>query len=135
MIISPPESDQMIVRNASPRMIIGEAYGIRLHDLITGLPGWADSEAYDMEAKISAAGADMPALLHVLQLQVGRPVIDRTGLTGHYNFILKWTPDQDSASPDAKPLASSPQEAQSKDLPYSPYPINLPTFYPIHQRS
>jgi uncharacterized protein (TIGR03435 family) len=185
MIVSPPDSDQIIVRNASLRMIIGEAYNIRLHDLITGLPGWADSEGYDMEAKIAesdaaafhsllpmqrnpmlqsvlasrfhmvshfetkelpayalvvvkrsqktgpklteiqpgllpnglkdpgginmsrteitAAGADILNLLHVLQLQVGRPVVDRTGLTGHYNFLLKWTPDQDSASPDAGP--------------------------------
>jgi uncharacterized protein (TIGR03435 family) len=185
MIISPPDSDQVIVRHAPPREIIGEAYGIRLHDQIAGLPGWADSETYDIDAKIAesdaaafhrllpmqrnpmlqsvltsrfhmvshfetrqlpayalviaksnkktgpklteiqpgllpsglkdpgginmsrteitAAGADMPTLLHVLQLQVGRPVIDRTGLTGHYNFVLKWTSDQDSASPDAGP--------------------------------
>ena len=56
--------------------------------------------------EITAAGADMLNLLHllhVLQSQVGRPVVDRTGLTGHYNFVLKWTPDQDSASPDAGP--------------------------------
>jgi uncharacterized protein (TIGR03435 family) len=53
--------------------------------------------------EITAAGADMTNLLHVLQLQIGRPVIDRTGLQGHYNFVLKWTPDQDSASPDAGP--------------------------------
>jgi uncharacterized protein (TIGR03435 family) len=185
MITSPPDSDQVIVRNTSPREIIGEAYGIRLHDQITGLPGWADSENYDIDAKIAesdaaafhrllpmqrnpmlqsvlasrfhlvshfetkqlpayalviakpnqktgpklteiqpatlpnglkdpgginmsrteitAAGADMPNLLHLLQMQLGQPVVDRTGLTGHYNFVLKWTPDQDSASPDAGP--------------------------------
>jgi uncharacterized protein (TIGR03435 family) len=171
MIVSPMESDEILVRNASPRLIIGEAYGIRLHDQIAGLPGWADSDAYDMTAKVAeadlaafrkllpmqrnpmlqsivatrfhlishfetrvlpayalvvakggpklkevephilpngqkdpggidstrsrmtATGASMLPLLHVLQLQLGRPVIDRTGLTGNYDFKLNWTPD------------------------------------------
>jgi uncharacterized protein (TIGR03435 family) len=183
MIISPPESDQIIVRNASSRLIIGEAYGIRLHDQIVGLPAWADSEAYDMDAKIAASdeaafrkllpmqrnpmlqsvlssrfglvchfetkelpayalviakagpklkevqpgilpgglkdpggidmgrnqitatGASMLPLLHVLQIQLGRPVVDRTGLTGNYTFKLSWSPDAvaspSSANPDA----------------------------------
>jgi uncharacterized protein (TIGR03435 family) len=171
MIISPIDSDRIIVRNASPWMIIGEAYGIRLHDLITGAPTWADAEVYDIEAKVAASdlpafhnllpgqrnpmlrtlladrfhlichfetrtlpayalvvlkggpklaeiqpgilsnglkdpggidmshgaltatGSSMQGLAHVLQMQLGRPVVDRTGLTGNYNFKLNWTPD------------------------------------------
>jgi uncharacterized protein (TIGR03435 family) len=171
MIISPLESDQIIVKNASPHLILGEAYGIRLHDQIIGLPGWADSETYDIVAKvaesdlaafrkllpmqrspmlqsvlvnrfhlashfetrtlpayalvtsksgpklkevesgtlpdgrkdpggidmsrnqITATGASMLPLVHVLQMQLGRPVVDRTGLTGNYDFKLTWTPD------------------------------------------
>jgi hypothetical protein len=67
MIISPPDSDQVIVRNAPPREIIGEAYGIRLHDQITGLPGWADSENYDIDAKI--AESDAAAFHRLLPMQ------------------------------------------------------------------
>ncbi len=170
MIISPIDSDHILVANASPRSIIGEAYGIRLHDLISGVPGWADSDAYDIEAKvapsdlaafhkllpmqrnpmlqsvladrfhlklhfetrtlptyalvvakggprltevkpsalsngvvdpgsivpghdgITATAASMQPLLHVLQLLVGRPVVDRTGLTGRYSFTLICAP-------------------------------------------
>jgi uncharacterized protein (TIGR03435 family) len=171
MIVSPMDSDEILVRNASPRLIIGEAYGIPLHDQIAGLPDWADSEAYDMTAKVAepdlaafrkllpmqrspmlqtvlanrfhlichletktlpalalvvakggpklkqveprilpngrkepggidstrnrltATGASMLPLLHFLQRQLGRPVVDRTGLTGNYDFKLTWTPD------------------------------------------
>jgi uncharacterized protein (TIGR03435 family) len=170
MIISPVESDEVIVRNASPRAIIGEAWNIRLHDLITGVPPWADSEAYDIDAKVAPGdvpafhkllpmqrnpmlqmvlvdrfhlawhfetrtlpvyalviakggakltavkpgilpdgrpdpggiqpghdqitgnAASMQPLLHTLQLLLGRPVVDRTGLTGNYDFTLRCAP-------------------------------------------
>jgi uncharacterized protein (TIGR03435 family) len=180
MIISPLDSDRILIGNAPLRHIIeaaytltlpaGAAYDINLHDQIVGLPGWADSETYDIEAKIAeadgpafrkllpmqrnpmlqtilatrfhlvchfetrtlpvyalvvtksgpklkpvqpailpdgrkdpggikmsrneitATGASMPPLLHVLQMQLGRPVVDRTGLTGNYDFTLNWTP-------------------------------------------
>jgi uncharacterized protein (TIGR03435 family) len=179
MIISPIDSDRIIVANASPRLIIGEAWNIRLHDLIAGLPSWADSEAYDIEAKVAASdlpafhkllpmqrnpmlrsvladrfhlvchfetrtlpayalvvakggaklkevqpgtlsnglknpgGADTTrnqitatgisaqALAHMLQMQLGRQVIDRTGLAGNYDFTLKFAPVQSAASPDS----------------------------------
>lgn len=182
-IISPPESDRIIVANASPRLILGEAYDIRLHDQIIGLPGWADTETYDIEAKVAASdlpafhkllpmqrnpmlqsvlanrfhlivhfetrtlpayalvlskggqklrqvepatlpeglkdpggidmsrndiratGVSMQPLLDVLQMQLGRPVIDHTGLTGHYSFTLRFAPAQAStdAGSDAGP--------------------------------
>jgi uncharacterized protein (TIGR03435 family) len=185
MIISPIDSDRILVRNASGRAIVGEAYGIRLHDLITGMPAWADSEAYDMDAKVAAAdlpafrkllpmqrspmlrtvladrfhltchfetrtlpayalvvakggmklkqvepgllanglkdpgGADttrseiratgisMASVAHVLQMQLGRPVADRTGLTGNYSFALKFAPVQSAATSDNDSAAAS----------------------------
>lgn len=38
-------------------------------------------------------GALMEMLANVLSMQVGRPVVDKTGLTGKYDFKLEWTPD------------------------------------------
>jgi uncharacterized protein (TIGR03435 family) len=37
--------------------------------------------------------APMSMLAMVLSNQLGRPVIDKTGLTGKYNYKLQWTPD------------------------------------------
>jgi len=38
-----------------------------------------------------------------LQTRLGRPTVDRTGLTGNYNFTLKFAPVQSAASPDSSP--------------------------------
>ena len=37
-------------------------------------------------------------LCRLLSRQLGRIVLDRTGLTGKYDFILKWTPDEGPAA-------------------------------------
>jgi uncharacterized protein (TIGR03435 family) len=40
----------------------------------------------------------VPFLSQTLSQIVGRPILDRTGLSGKYDFELKWTPDQSSAN-------------------------------------
>jgi uncharacterized protein (TIGR03435 family) len=46
----------------------------------------------------------MADLASMLQFNVDRPVIDRTGLAGRYDFKLQWTVDQvDAGAPDAPP--------------------------------
>jgi uncharacterized protein (TIGR03435 family) len=182
IIHSLPDSDQITIVNASPHFLIGEAYGIRLRDLIAGVPAWADSDAYDIEAKVAPSdlpafhkllpmqrnpmlqsiladrfhlkvhfetrtlpayalvvsksgpklkqvepgtlpsglkdpgginmsrneikgtGVSMVPLRDVLQMQLGRAIVDRTGLTGRYSFTLQFTPAQ--ASSDAQPEAA-----------------------------
>jgi bla regulator protein blaR1 len=42
---------------------------------------------------LEANGAQMDMLAHVLSGQVGRTVIDKTGLTGNYDFSLHFTPE------------------------------------------
>jgi uncharacterized protein (TIGR03435 family) len=44
--------------------------------------------------KLEAEGTTMPYVATVLENQVQRKVVDRTGLTGAYDFTLTWTPDQ-----------------------------------------
>jgi uncharacterized protein (TIGR03435 family) len=52
------------------------------------------------DGEITAGGVPVSSLVFSLTGAVGRTVIDKTGLTGNYDFELKWTPehgDQPSA--------------------------------------
>jgi uncharacterized protein (TIGR03435 family) len=40
--------------NVGLKQIIQNAYGLKMPDMISGLPGWADSAAFDIEAKMDA---------------------------------------------------------------------------------
>jgi uncharacterized protein (TIGR03435 family) len=52
--------------------------------------------------KIQAFSTPMKSLGDWLTRQLSRPVLDKTGLTGAYDFILEWMPDAAStSSPDA----------------------------------
>jgi uncharacterized protein (TIGR03435 family) len=42
----------------------------------------------------AAGGVQMDQLAQILSQRVGRPVVDKTGLTGAYAFNLDFTPDQ-----------------------------------------
>jgi uncharacterized protein (TIGR03435 family) len=43
---------------------------------------------------LSAQGAPLNTLADSLSRLLGRVVLDKTGLTGLYDFELKWTPDE-----------------------------------------
>jgi uncharacterized protein (TIGR03435 family) len=45
--------------------------------------------------------ADLSALIFQLSSQLGRPVVDKTGLTGKYDIKLEWARDQGPGSEDA----------------------------------
>jgi uncharacterized protein (TIGR03435 family) len=53
---------------------------------------------------LSQGGIDMAILAQDLINMVGRPVIDRTGLTGRYDFTLKWTPAPGIGGPSGPPV-------------------------------
>jgi uncharacterized protein (TIGR03435 family) len=65
--------------------------------------------------KISALGTAMPFLLTILSRQLGRTIIDKTGLTGNYDITLQWTPD-DGSTPDTR--------STNADLPTAPPPAD-----------
>ncbi len=52
----------------------------------------------------------LSSLVHVLSQRLGRPVVDRTGLTAHYDFKLEWSPDQTS-SDSRDSVSSAPDPA------------------------
>jgi uncharacterized protein (TIGR03435 family) len=43
--------------------------------------------------QVSGSAVPLTQLVQVLSTQLGRTVIDKTGLTGFYTFALTWTPD------------------------------------------
>ncbi|WP_263355901.1 TIGR03435 family protein [Acidicapsa ligni] len=45
------------------------------------------------DKKMEATGVKLDALLSLLSQQLGHTVVDKTNLTGSYDFTLKWTPD------------------------------------------
>jgi uncharacterized protein (TIGR03435 family) len=51
-IMNQPERYSMT--NVGLKQIIQNAYGLKMPDMISGLPGWADSAAFDIEAKMDA---------------------------------------------------------------------------------
>jgi bla regulator protein blaR1 len=53
--------------------------------------------------RIQAFGAPLEMLTQSLSGQLGRPVVDKTGLTAKYDFVLEWTPDLGAAG-DAAPV-------------------------------
>jgi len=62
--------------------------------------------------KLEAQGGDMTDLaLFLSNLHTGREVVDKTGLTGKYDFTLLWTPDQ-VASPSPGDSGVSPNMPQ-----------------------
>jgi bla regulator protein blaR1 len=42
---------------------------------------------------VEGHGVPLDTLIHAISTQLGRPVADRTGLTGHFDINLKWTPE------------------------------------------
>jgi uncharacterized protein (TIGR03435 family) len=48
-------------------------------------------------------GTSMADFARNIAPSTGRPVVDKTGLTGTYDIDLKWTPDQVPASADGAP--------------------------------
>ncbi|SEB89290.1 TIGR03435 family protein [Terriglobus roseus] len=47
--------------------------------------------------QIRSMGQPMLPLVNQLTIELKRAVVDRTGLTGFYNFTLRWTPDEEAA--------------------------------------
>jgi uncharacterized protein (TIGR03435 family) len=60
--------------------------------------------------KITASDAQISTLVTILARQLGRPVVDKTGLTGDYDYTVEYTPD-DGAPPPRPPDGSAPAAA------------------------
>ncbi len=68
----------------------------------TGIGGSGMSNGY-----ISGEGVPISTLAFNLSNEIGRQVIDKTGLSGNYDFKLTWTADEMRAAPDASAPSDS----------------------------
>jgi bla regulator protein blaR1 len=66
---------------------------------------------------ITGQGLPMTSLAELLTEQLGRPVVDKTGLMGIYDFKLQWTPDESQGVMfrGAEPGPQTPTSTSSPD--------------------
>ena len=76
---------------------------------------------------LDAGGATMETLAQILTPQVGRPVRDRTGLSGSYNVALKWTSalGADVAGGDTVSIFTAVQEQLGLKLESGTAPLDV----------
>jgi uncharacterized protein (TIGR03435 family) len=79
------------------------------------LHSWKESDGSGTSAsngQLGATGATMAeiasALTQDLSKELGRVVIDKTGIDGRYNITLKWTPETDTTEGTAPPTDAGP---------------------------
>lgn len=94
---------ELIVAKGTPKLGDDKSDG-------TTINHWRDH--IEVQASNSVA-----VLAEELAKEVGRPVIDKTGIMGRYNLKIRWTPDVDAASagssaPDAPPFIFTALEEQ-----------------------
>lgn len=71
--------------------------GIRMTEIqpALGSNGMKDGGGREVtRGQIKSMGQPMKPLVNALTMELKRVVVDRTGLTGNYNFTLKWTPNE-----------------------------------------
>jgi uncharacterized protein (TIGR03435 family) len=90
--------------DASDQLKRGED-GKPLRGFLSWVTGKAIAQGYSMKNLADFLSQPMAGL--------GRPVIDKTGLTGTYNFILDWTPPHPGVRFGAESDSASPEEAPS----------------------
>ena len=61
--------------------------------------------------KITSTDAQISTLVTILSRNLGRTVVDKTGLTGNYDFTLVYTPDDGGVAPPPRPPDGSPAPA------------------------
>lgn len=91
----------LVVAKGGPRLTASNAETVAQATKHPGSPGNLQMG----RGTISGEGTPIHFLAIMLSRQVGRTIVDQTGLTGRYDFKLIWTPDD--AAAQAPPSADS----------------------------
>ncbi len=73
-----------------------------------GQPGRRSILQFNGNGRIEAHGSSMDSLTHAISPMVGRTILDKTGLTGSYDYTLTWTPDMMGPGPGGPPPGAGP---------------------------
>jgi uncharacterized protein (TIGR03435 family) len=89
--------------------------GSRLKDATDASQNLPDGLLRGGRGQVSGKAVPMWVVTFMLTQEVGRSVVDKTGLSGHYDFELTWTPDtlrrvDSDALPEAPSLFTAIQE-------------------------
>ena len=60
---------------------------------------------------MAGEAVQVSAIVTFLSTRLGRPIEDKTGLTGRYSWELKWAPDENEFRPDSAPVPRSTPDA------------------------
>ena len=82
----------LVVAKGGPRLTASDAETVAQATQHPGRPGNLQMG----RGSISGEGTTMHFLAIMLSRQLGRTVVDQTGLTGRYDFKLAWTPEDDA---------------------------------------
>jgi bla regulator protein blaR1 len=63
--------------------------------------------------QITGQGVPLADLVNQLSQQLGRTILDKTGLIGKYDFTLKWTPDESQGPPGPAGINNTPPTESS----------------------
>lgn len=127
----PPETprDQVL---RMLRTLLAERFGLRTHRENRTVTGYAliaakrgpslrpaakpaEENLTFGEGRLTASGMSMSSLAGRLSgpiFNLARPVVDMTGISGAYDFTLRWTPDGATAATDAAPSIFTAIEEQ-----------------------
>jgi uncharacterized protein (TIGR03435 family) len=87
---SPQNGDSMTIRNMTLEWIIDNAYNYERPELVSGLPGWAKTEKYDIAAKV--ADTDVNAFRKLTQEQ--RRTMLRAVLADKFKLKVHFEPKE-----------------------------------------
>jgi len=78
--------------------------GSKLKESASGDPASAIPRTMFGRGKVTSTDGSLSFFITQLSRELGRPIVDKTGLTGHYDFTLEWTPEgaapTDQSGPD-----------------------------------
>ena len=118
--------DLKALKETRLQSLLSERLGFQAHLQSIQAKGYALVAPYQHKIKLKPAGEDtgsfigssaftcsntsMGGLAQMLAERTGLPIEDKTGLKGGYAFKLKWSPEDDTASPETPGLFTAIQD-------------------------